>query len=863
MPPKRPIEAQGDVSGRQRKKQKMDGARTIAVQHASGSTVPAASTSNAVRFDSMKGLPGSIDVDKFAESRAFEIKAMQEAMKNARAGSTHRAWQELPRHLRRRAASHDVRRVPLRMREKSRSEMDPMRRKVLGRSLPKRGKMRREARGVTFLRRQENKKWLESHLWHAKRMKMENMWGYRLAVHPTEKSFRPSHRASVHGAILHDASYYGTVELKGLEHVLKAILGSCCDLQGQSPAAKRFLTGTRACETAVYGANAYPFDYVGPVTIIWQPLAATTSGPLPAKAAEEGLDKSVSKRKRKTSKKGKEPAVAVPPVPTTVDSSPRTVWVRAHPSIFAEVLSVFQLATSLALDSLRSLPEHADKTYEVHVTDLRDAFNIFEIMGPKASQVIKGALTPLHADINKRPEFKEFWSSLSDLQTSGSVPSNMIVGFTIMDPRLNFPPKNAKPHTGNDVFPSISAPQISLPTTALAQSALWDGDLRSRLKEPRFKKKEIDARKAQHDIPGAALKATPSDDRIPVLLIQRSLAQPASADPSLPSQPAQSPSPSIHGWTLLLPAGWSMPALTSLLYTGTRVGGQRERAHQALEAGVPCFPRDMPATPAYDTYARARAAADRATWAKKPPAKRVSWEKMGLGVGDPWRADWRGVLGLPAEHTDEEEDEGDAVPTQREDAAAQGKDTAVQPWLLRGPATRAILARAATLFNPAAGLHSELTTLRTARHIAPVARARVDADTLFRGALVQVRVVFGGRGCPTEGAVAYKVSDAEAAAWRRADEARRRIRGRAGEESDEAEISQGIPDAEEIVGYVTSGGFSLSRGRGHALGAVSIARYFELQTQAEKLRLGGILVKVRDRQGVVCRAAFVEVLETS
>ena len=26
----------------------------------------------------------------------------------------------------------------------------------------------------------ENKIWLETHLWHAKRMKMEDMWGYRL-----------------------------------------------------------------------------------------------------------------------------------------------------------------------------------------------------------------------------------------------------------------------------------------------------------------------------------------------------------------------------------------------------------------------------------------------------------------------------------------------------------------------------------------------------------------------------------------------------------------------------------------------------------------------------------------------------------
>lgn len=37
--------------------------------------------------------------------------------------ATHRAWQELPRHLRRRAASHDVRRVPQRLRGKSAREV--------------------------------------------------------------------------------------------------------------------------------------------------------------------------------------------------------------------------------------------------------------------------------------------------------------------------------------------------------------------------------------------------------------------------------------------------------------------------------------------------------------------------------------------------------------------------------------------------------------------------------------------------------------------------------------------------------------------------------------------------------------------
>lgn len=59
------------------------------------------------------------------------------------------------------------------------------------------------------------------------------------AVQPTEKSFRPSHRAAVHGSILHDASYYGFIELKGPEEILRMILESCCDASDPSPGAKR------------------------------------------------------------------------------------------------------------------------------------------------------------------------------------------------------------------------------------------------------------------------------------------------------------------------------------------------------------------------------------------------------------------------------------------------------------------------------------------------------------------------------------------------------------------------------------------------------------------------------------------------
>ena len=97
MAPKRQNEPQStdESFGRDRKKQKTDIARTIAVQPDAGpstsGTPPEAGLSKSVRFDSkwlvqyvevvlvscgtscggMKGLPGALDVEKFAEVRVL------------------------------------------------------------------------------------------------------------------------------------------------------------------------------------------------------------------------------------------------------------------------------------------------------------------------------------------------------------------------------------------------------------------------------------------------------------------------------------------------------------------------------------------------------------------------------------------------------------------------------------------------------------------------------------------------------------------------------------------------------------------------------------------------------------------------
>jgi hypothetical protein len=96
-------------------------------------------------------------------------------------------------------------------------------------------------------------------------------------------------------------------------------------------------------------------------------------------------------------------------MPESVPESPgdetRTIWIRCHPAIFSTVLSTLKNAVSLSLDTLKKSPGYSQNSYSVEVIDLRDSINVFEITGPKSSQVVHGALTPTIA--NHTGEFKK------------------------------------------------------------------------------------------------------------------------------------------------------------------------------------------------------------------------------------------------------------------------------------------------------------------------------------------------------------------------------------------------------------------------------------------------------------------------
>ncbi|TFK70360.1 POP1-domain-containing protein [Pluteus cervinus] len=819
MAPKRKNDESNEPqSSRDKKKQKVVAARTIAVQK---NAIPGPSTIP----NSMKGLPGAIDVEKFAEARAFEIDAMQDAIKNASSAATHRAWQVLPRHLRRRAASHDVRRVPLRLREKARSEMDPVKKKALNRTLHKPGKGKKKTRTEDLLKRQRDKSWLETHLWHAKRMHMEEMWGYRLAVQPTEKSFRPSHRASTQGSIIHDASYFSFIELKGPGEILKKVLCLCSDPQGAGPGSPRYYNGDRALETHIYRPGGYPFGYVAPIMVIWK------ANPIVSQDTE-------TQKKSKTSSndkgKGKEKG-------TPSADLEKVVWIRIHPSVSGEIKTILQSTISAVLENHQ---KEGGVVVEIQMSELRDEVNVFEILGPKSNQVMRGALKPIPQD--RREDFVKFWSGFAKLQTSGSLPRGVMIGFTVTDPRLSFPPSNAKMPTDEN-GELLPPPQIT-PSVDLAQCDIWDDRVRLSLSKPRYTKAELDERRSKNLVPGTPLQVERQDNRVPVLLIQSSLGS------------DNAPGEALHGWTMIVPAGWSMAFWSSLTFTGTRVGGQRERQTQAFEAGTAYFPRDFPLTPSYGEYVRKSELQESDAWYKKPPAKRVNYPT--LKVRSPWRADWEVILGIEQVPTQSDDS---YLPAQREEPAPPASESSIKPWLIRGPDLLKLLGTMSKYFNPAQNLLDQMTQLRVKCGHQPF-HPKTNADDLLKTCLVRVRVKLCGRGCPQTMAMICRASDSEVKTWVRGIQ-----NGETNYETTEESDNEGNEEAPkedldaQIIGYITTGQFSLSRGEGFAIGAIALDQFLKLKEQTAKLFPHNTaqqlpMVKVRNRNSNHFRAGKLQIL---
>jgi ribonuclease P/MRP protein subunit POP1 len=122
----------------------------------------------------------------------------------------------------------------------------------------------------------EDKTWLPTHLYYAKRARMEPRFGFSLPITPTEKSFRPTYRASQHaGFIAFDTSYFATLFVHGTEDQIRKVLDMVIE-PGSAASGKRYSSGKRTCEITLYRHDEFPRGMIGPAMVLWRPSAEET-----------------------------------------------------------------------------------------------------------------------------------------------------------------------------------------------------------------------------------------------------------------------------------------------------------------------------------------------------------------------------------------------------------------------------------------------------------------------------------------------------------------------------------------------------------------------------------------------------------
>lgn len=188
------------------------------------------------------------------------------------------------------------------------------------------------------------RRWLVTHFFHAKRFHMINVWGYRLASHPTQRCQRKLYRYSRRKVLIHDRSYMQLLELQGTPEDLLAVL-RICGADVSVAFSRPYLCGSRRGSLLLYSAPHAGRDrrvLIAPVEFLWKPLED------PACTARFQQCFRIC-RELQLPKLSKCQTVFGPEVSCPSDQR-RTLWLWVHPS-----------AADAAESELRAAGQHADK----------------------------------------------------------------------------------------------------------------------------------------------------------------------------------------------------------------------------------------------------------------------------------------------------------------------------------------------------------------------------------------------------------------------------------------------------------------------------------------------------------------------
>lgn len=693
-----------------------------------------------------------------------------------------------------------------------------------------------------FKKRQRGKTWLPTHMFHAKRAHMtpsnEPLWRFAVPLTPTEKSYRPTHRAAgARGAVAWDMSYISTIQLEGtrsaLENVLKAVGVDGDDAWGNK--GTKWRQGTRSLRTWVHEKEGDKGP-IAPVTLIWcarskpEDVEMTNADEVPRKKKKQPRDK---------------------------------LFIRVHPSAF------LQLWNELLPLSKRQNPP-------VMVEDLRFEIGSIEVTGPGSTETLIATLRPFTAEGQELPTDspEATWLSLLGVTNPSSLPANALLAFSISDPRLHFPLQPMKPPSSESSMSDLAALLSSWPPDRTqGPPSLFDRPARLAAVRSLPSQKAINRRRTLAG-PGAHPSPQPSDPRIPIILL--------ATRPQSSSKHNNS-----HGtWTVLLPWKCVVPLWYMLMYYplssggNPRFGGLKEQQQLAFERGEPWFPGDYPGTQAGWEWGIREREERRKEWERRPKGRRIEFDSIDLGngqkgeIGRGWACDWERLIRGPpgaekaenvqdscrADHGDKTKAAVDEVHESAKTAQEAGKQACSPPLGIQQ-------------------LSSETASSIINHHLGELLPASLQS-LISKPSLATVRISLYGRGTPTPCARIYRLptnnyelrqkwlslassakapsssskplsnTDLNAVPGKSQNpkekqkqrkqqqqqspkdplvqkaEARQRLAASLIESSlsTEEDTHLPIPPEEDLIGFVTTGNYNLSEGKGTGIGSILVSK---------------------------------------
>ncbi|KAM3723191.1 Ribonucleases P/MRP protein [Dirofilaria immitis] len=506
--------------------------------------------------------PRGVNVIHFVKERVRQIAELIHATDNRVLVSgevtkgPRTAVQHLPRHMRRRAMSYNIKRFPRMQRRFAISTVAVSKH----RQKPSSRFWRRRPRNLllNYIRRQRKHIWLETHIWHAKRFRMIQKWGYNLPFCSYLRAFRPSHRDAMRHCVIRDISFLRCFQIIGTNQtaIIELLRSICAPEVGPTFACKSALDGRFEIPIMLYEPGEYPRGFIGPARFLWS--------------------------KHKTDQKY---TLAV----WTHPSSSKNILLK-----FIDLLKLKKQDQEIDLIKISKVPRSIDEWRlrnsqvrtdiyvngkDLKLLDLSDQIVRLRLYGPKSFEILHEVLSVVEENEFMNSRMNEFvfrssnqcWRNEYSKLNPGEFPDGTVFSLLVEDPRLSRPFKKIKPAETN----RCSTKSLNMANLPLPLNDFWNFGIRRKALEKKLTETDLQKKRSMQLQP---MKT--SEAKIPILLIVRNTGT-GTTNPFI-------------GLDLIIPSGFGLEFWLALQYGTARSIGLKDQKFLELESSHFNFPADVP-----------------------------------------------------------------------------------------------------------------------------------------------------------------------------------------------------------------------------------------------------------------------------